>query len=81
MVLDMFKTFIRSPESGIPAVNKSSKCERCFIIIILLFRCEMPVACSPVFEDCSCISCWALCELLQYFLPNMIVGNIVKVGG
>ena len=28
MVLDMFKIFIRSVESGISAVNKSSKCER-----------------------------------------------------
>ena len=23
----------------------------------------------------------ALCELLQYFLPNMVVGNIVNMGG
>ena len=48
---------------------------------ILVFSTELLVACSSVFEDCSCISCWALCELLQYFLPNMIVGNIVKMGG
>ena len=30
------QNFIRSAESGTSAVNKSSKCERCFIIIILI---------------------------------------------
>ena len=30
MALDMFKTFIRSGESGSSAVNILSKCERCF---------------------------------------------------
>ena len=49
MVLDMFKTFIRSGESG------SSKCERCFIIRILVFSSALFVACSSVFEYCSCI--------------------------
>ena len=67
VVLDTFKTFIRSGESGSSAVNISSKCERCFIIIILVFSSELLVACSSVIDDCSCISCWALCELLQIF--------------
>ena len=48
---------------------------------IIVFSSELLLACSSVFEDCSCISCLGLCEVLQYFLPNMIVGNIVKVGG
>ena len=32
VVMDMFKTFIRSAESRRSAINKSSKCERCFIL-------------------------------------------------
>ena len=76
----MFKTFIRLAESRSSAVNKWSKCERCFIIVytctraILMFSLALLEACFSVFHDCSCISCWALFELLQYF-PNMIVGS------
>ena len=50
-------------------------------MIILVFSLALLVALASVFEDCSCISCWALCELLQYFLPNIILDNIVKIGG
>ena len=44
VVLNMFKTFIRSGESGSSAVNISSKCERCFIFIILVFCLALLVA-------------------------------------
>ena len=48
---------------------------------ILVFSSALLVACSSVLKDCSGISCWIFCELLQYILPNMIEDNIVKVGG
>ena len=44
VVLGMLKTFIRSGESGSSAVNISSKCERCFIIIILVFSSALLIA-------------------------------------
>ena len=50
--------------------------------MILLFSSTLLVAlalqCSKIVLG---VSCWALCELLQYFLLKIIVGNIVKVGG
>ena len=76
VVLDMFKTFIRSGKSVVQLLKYE-------VLYYYNTRVKFAIArssCSSVFKDCSCISCWALCELLQYFLPNMIVGNIVKVG-
>ena len=76
VVLDMFRTFIRSGKFVVQLKNE--------VLYYYNTRVQFSIARSSyfsVFEDCSCISFWALCELLQYFLPNMIVGNIVKVGG
>ena len=71
------QNFVRSGKSVVQLLKM-----RCFNIIILVFSSAFArSSCSSVFEGCSCISCWALYELLQYFSPNMIVGNIVKVGG
>ena len=39
----------------------------------ICLRANTEGVCSSVYEDCSCISCWALYKLLQNFLPNLIV--------
>ena len=75
VVLDMFKTFIRSGKPVVQLLNNE-------LPYYYNTRVWFGIALSSsVFEDCSCFSCWALCGFLQYFLRNMIVGNIVKVGG
>ena len=53
MILDMFKSFIRSAESGISAVNNPSKCERCFIIIIIMQYSCLVRNCSKFAIQCS----------------------------
>ena len=77
VVLDMFKTFIRSGKS----VFQLLKYE---VLYYYNTRVQFGIArssCSSVFKDCSGISCWALCELLQYFFSKYDRSNIVKVGG
>ena len=85
IVLDMFKTFIRSAEFCCSAINKSSKCERCFDIKLVQYSYQsgsvLLVVGTSVFQDCPCISYLDVCDLLQYLRPNMIVRSIVKVGG
>ena len=74
MVLYMFKTFLDWQNLVFQLlINHQSVRGALFYNThaILIFSSALLVALAlQFFGDCSCISCWTLCELLQYFLQN-----------
>ena len=68
MVLNMFETFIRSEESGISAGNKSLKCERLFIIKILMQY-------SCLVRNCSLLALRQCSKIVLVFLVGLFVSS------